>query len=103
MLKALLPGPSYGYAIRKEIIGITGGDKKLSLATLYDALHRLLDDGLIDRAEDKVIDGRTRRTFRILGVGELALSEKERTLRQGFGLGRLARRVPDVQGVSRCG
>jgi DNA-binding PadR family transcriptional regulator len=53
---------------------------KPSLATLYDMLHRLLSDGLIEKDKDEVIDGRVRRTYRITGLGQQAVSEKERIL-----------------------
>ena len=57
-LKALIASPLYGYAIRQEIIEMTQGEAKLSLATLYDVLHRLLDDGFIEQAKDDWASGR---------------------------------------------
>ena len=78
VLRALIPNPLYGYAIRKDIRESTKGQIEPSLATLYDILHRLLDDGLIERAEDLVIDGRLRRTYRITGLAERAMRDKER-------------------------
>ena len=85
VLKALVPGPLHGYAIRKVIQDGTEGKLKLSLATLYDALHRLLEDGLIQRHGDKVIQGRVRRTYRITGLGERATTEKELLLQGTLG------------------
>ena len=76
-LESLISEPSYGYAIRQYIIERSEGKIKPSLATLYDVLRRLLNDDLIDRDEDKIIDGRVRRTYQITGLGQRAMSEKE--------------------------
>jgi len=80
VLNTLAREPLYGYAIRKEVERMTGGRKKLSLATLYDTLHRLLKGYLIERKEDKEVEGRIRRTYRITGAGEQALQEKYHTM-----------------------
>ena len=82
VLRALLSGHLYGYAIRKEILEMTAGERKLSLATLYDLLHKLLEDRLISRGEDQIVEGRARRTYKITGLGERAVSEKERLMRR---------------------
>ena len=76
VLNSLIPNPLYGYAIRREVKDRTEGQIEPSLATLYDILHRSLEDGLIERAEDVVIDGRLRRTYRITSLGEKAMSDK---------------------------
>jgi DNA-binding PadR family transcriptional regulator len=75
-LNALIPKPLYGYAIRKDIEKWTEGQIKPSLATLYDILHRLLKDHLIEEGEDEIIDGRLRRTYQITGLGEQAMAQK---------------------------
>jgi PadR family transcriptional regulator PadR len=80
VLTSLIPEPRYGYAIRRDIMERTEELMKPSLATLYDRLHRLLSDGLIEKDKDEVIAGRTRRTYRITGVGEQAVAEKEQIL-----------------------
>ena len=77
-LGALSPTALYGYAIRRDITERTEGQLKPSLATLYDILRRLLEDDLIVRAEDEVIDGRLRRTYRITALGEQVMADKER-------------------------
>lgn len=78
VLTALIPVPLYGYAIRKDIMERTDGQVEPSLATLYEVLSRQLADGFIERAGDEVIEGRLRRTYRITGLGEEAMTEKER-------------------------
>lgn len=81
VLTSLIPEPQYGYAIRRDIMERTENLMKPSLATLYDVLHRLLSDGLIEKHSDEIIDGRTRRTYRITGLGEQAVAEKEHILK----------------------
>jgi PadR family transcriptional regulator, regulatory protein PadR len=80
VLNSLAREPLYGYAIRDEVEQMTGGKKRLSLATLYDTLHRLFQDKLIERQEDKQVEGRLRRTYRITGAGQQALLERYRTM-----------------------
>lgn len=74
VLSALVPTPLYGYRIVKEIEDRTRGDVKLSLASLYDALHRLQEVGLIEEFGQEVVDGRARKTYRLTAVGESALT-----------------------------
>ena len=45
VLKALIPNPLYGYRVIKEIEARTLGQVKLSVASLYDTLHRLQTAG----------------------------------------------------------
>lgn len=78
VLRVLMAAASYGYAIRRDIKDATNGAVHPSLAVVYDALHRLLEDGMIRRGSDAVVDGRSRRTYEITGVGKRALSERDR-------------------------
>jgi DNA-binding PadR family transcriptional regulator len=90
VLNALASKPMYGYAIKKEVEQMTQGSKKLSLATLYDTLRKLLEDGLIARHEDfEVVDGRVRRSYQITGEGEHAIHEKYNSLKCLMSISRL--------------
>jgi len=42
-------GKKHGYAILKDVEELSGGKIRLSTGTLYSALGRLLDQGLIQR------------------------------------------------------
>jgi len=42
----------HGYAILKDVEALSGGKISLSTGTLYGALSRLLDQGLIERSDD---------------------------------------------------
>ena len=44
-----MPGKKHGYAILKDVEELSGGKIRLSTGTLYSALGRLLDQGLIQR------------------------------------------------------
>ena len=49
ILTSLLDQPRHGYALIQEVQRISHGRVRLSTGTLYAALHRLLEDGWIDR------------------------------------------------------
>ena len=52
ILLSLAPGRKHGYAILKDVHVLSSGEVKLSSSTLYSALGRLLDQGLIERISD---------------------------------------------------
>lgn len=52
ILLALLEGDTHGYAILQSVEARLGGVLPLRTGTIYRALARLLDEGLIDRAPD---------------------------------------------------
>jgi DNA-binding PadR family transcriptional regulator len=49
ILLSLSPGKKHGYAIMKDVEAMSSGNIHLSTSTLYSALGRLLDRGLIER------------------------------------------------------
>lgn len=52
-----MPGKKHGYAILKDVEELSGEKIRLSTGTLYGALGRLLDQGLIERVTNE--DGET--------------------------------------------
>ena len=75
----------HGYAIRQEIERLTEGKASPSEASLYENLARLLDDGLIERAGDKIVgEGRVRKVYRVTGLGaqvrDVTLEEHQQAL-----------------------
>lgn len=50
IMLALSDGARHGYAIKQEVEGRTGGAIRLGPGTLYEAIQRLLDGGLIEEA-----------------------------------------------------
>lgn len=83
MLTALADAPRHGYAIVQEVLAISGGRTKLLTGTLYTALDRLLQQGLIRIDHEEVVAGRMRRTFALTDEGRDALAEETARLRAG--------------------
>jgi DNA-binding PadR family transcriptional regulator len=68
ILLALRGGEKHGYAILKEVAVLSKARVKLSTGTLYGALNRLLDQGLIERREEH--DGvRGKKAYRLTPHG----------------------------------
>ena len=73
ILLALGAGTSHGYALGKEIEERSDGRLRPTTGSLYQALRRLADDGLIERAPDAAricTDGR-RQYFRLTALGRV--------------------------------
>jgi DNA-binding PadR family transcriptional regulator len=51
ILLSLASGPKHGYAVLKDTEDLSQGKISLSTSTLYTALNRLLNQGLIERSD----------------------------------------------------
>ena len=51
ILLSLASGPKHGYAVLKDTEELSRGKVSLSTSTLYTALNRLLNQGLIERSD----------------------------------------------------
>lgn len=71
ILMVLADGDKHGYSIMQEVAALTGGKTKLSPGTLYGAIQRLAEEGLIDEVRSTAKDER-RRTYRITAAGRRA-------------------------------
>jgi len=69
VLVALLDAPLHGYAIIKRAEEMSGGRVRLATGTLYTALDRLTDEGLVQLVSGEIISGRIRRTYGLTGAG----------------------------------
>ncbi len=90
ILLSLASGEKHGYAIIKAIESLSRGKLRLSTGTLYEALARLVDQGLIERVDvlDAGTEGsvqyedqrsRTRKAYRLTRYGDQVLrAETER-------------------------
>jgi PadR family transcriptional regulator, regulatory protein PadR len=76
VLAALLDGPLHGYAIIRKVERLSGGRLKPAVGTLYGALDRLLDQGLIAIEREEIVDGRARRTYGLTDEGETAVRDE---------------------------
>ena len=77
-LAALLDGPLHGYAIAKRAEDVSGGRVRLTAGTLYAALERLLEAGLVAVEGEEVVRGRARRYYRLTAAGSAALRGRGR-------------------------
>ncbi len=75
ILLSLADQPRHGYAILKDVEEMSGGRVVLSTGTLYGALHRLLDDDWIERAEDDDTS-RGRQAYRLTAQGRQNLQQE---------------------------
>ncbi|HEX5826752.1 MAG TPA: PadR family transcriptional regulator [Candidatus Limnocylindrales bacterium] len=90
ILVSLSDGPKHGYAIMADVEAGTG--KPLGPGTLYAALARLEERGLIEALPP--VD--RRRPYRLTAVGEQVLADQLRELSEfaQLGLRRLGRAAP---------
>ena len=69
ILTALAAGRRHGYAIVQEAASASDGAVRLKATTLYAVLERLEADRLVQQDGEEVVDGRTRRYYRLTDVG----------------------------------
>ena len=73
ILEALVDEPSHGYRIAQRIKERSRGILDFKEGTLYPALHKLENEGMVE-AYDSVEKGRTRRYYRITRAGRKMLA-----------------------------
>ena len=82
ILTALAREPLHGYGIITEVGQLSQGRVGLRPGTLYGALDRLREDGLVDFDHEEVVDGRLRRYYRLTDQGAATLQETADRMRQ---------------------
>jgi DNA-binding PadR family transcriptional regulator len=75
VLLILRRGPSYGYAITKQVHALSRGRMKWSDGMLYPVLHRLEKKGFVE-AFEKIEHGRVRRYYRLTRAGQTELVQQ---------------------------
>jgi PadR family transcriptional regulator len=91
VLASLRDEPRHGYAIIKELCDRSRGEFDVLEGTLYPALHRLEQAGLI-KSRWATAAGRRRRLYQLTRKGRQALSDQESEWR------RFVRTLDDVLG-----
>jgi len=81
ILEALARETSHGYRIAQEIKARSRGVLDFKEGTLYPALHKLENDGLVE-SYDGVEKGRPRRYYRITKSGRAALAKDREEWRE---------------------
>lgn len=84
ILLSLAPGKKHGYAILKDVKALSGGKVDLSTSTLYSALSRLLEKGLIKRITDETKQntgpGLPRKAYVLTEIGRRVLGAETNRL-----------------------
>ena len=76
VLASLIDGPLHGYGMIKSAETLSGGRVHLTAGTLYGALDRLVDQGLVEVTGEEIVRGRARRYYRLTRDGGEALAEE---------------------------
>ena len=84
LLAALEPGPRHGYAIMEALRERSDGRVDLPTGTIYPALHRLENAGLI-RSRWSKVSGRRRRTYELTAAGRRTLNRERSSWREFSG------------------
>ena len=69
ILTSLASGSQHGYGIIIDVAAITEGRVALRAGTLYAALERLREDGLVEVDREEIVEGRLRRYYRLTSSG----------------------------------
>jgi DNA-binding PadR family transcriptional regulator len=76
VLLALMGGSGHGYAIMRDVEALTGGRLRIGPGTLYTAIKRLVNAGLIEEYDG---DSGRRRCYRLTRKGRtLGVDEAQR-------------------------
>jgi len=101
LLTALADSPKHGYALMQEVATMSSGRVRLRTGTLYGALDRLLQQGLIRVDSEEVVEGRMRRTYALSEAGREVLQAEAGLLRAAADEAwrRLAAGRPRIEGA----
>jgi PadR family transcriptional regulator PadR len=81
LLAAVRRRPAHGYAIAEALRARSGGTLELPEGTIYPALHRLEESGLLS-SDWSTEAGRRRRVYQLTEKGRGSLEERRKEWRQ---------------------
>ena len=99
VLVSLSGGERHGYAIMADVEEFTGGAVTMGPGTLYGAIKRMLDAGLIEesrRRPDPDLDDERRRYYRLTASGARILDERLAAMQRTVDAARRRRRRPET-------
>ncbi len=101
MLLALAEGPSHGYRIMQEVARLSEGQVELGPGTLYGAIDRMVESGLIQSASgpESAGRGKPRRYYRMTKLGQGALVAESERMAALVGYVRGKKLIPDQGSV----
>ena len=100
ILVALADRDRHGYSILQDISARTGGKVRLSPSTLYSAIRRLLEDGLIEELEerpDPKHDDERRRYYRLTDFGQKVLKAEVQRISKMVAVAQKKRLIPKTR------
>lgn len=102
ILTALAAQPLHGYGVIQRVEALSAGEVKLRPGTLYGALDRLTEQGLVEADREEAVDGRLRRYYRLSDAGAAVLQAQIERLRRHATVaeGQLGRRLGGTPGVA---
>ena len=80
---ALADGEKHGYAIMRDVAELSDGVVRMGSGTLYGSIKRMLDQGLIEEADerpDPALDDQRRRYYRLTKLGHRVGAAEHRRL-----------------------
>jgi DNA-binding PadR family transcriptional regulator len=95
VLLALLDGELHGYAILQSVEVRLSGRLPLRTGTMYRALARLMDEGLIERTGRSAEDDPRRRYYRITAHGRATAKAEARRLADQVDAARAHKLLPE--------
>jgi DNA-binding PadR family transcriptional regulator len=84
LMSVLSAQPGHGYEVISRLRDRSGGAFELPEGTVYPALHRLEEAGLLS-SDWLAVSGRRRRVYRLTAAGERALADQARQWREFSG------------------
>ena len=81
ILLSLASKPQHGYALMKDIEGLSHGRVSLTTGTLYGALRRLLEDAWIERFNQEDTS-RDKQAYRLTAIGRKHLDVELERMKQ---------------------
>ena len=98
VLLSLSAEPRHGYGIIKDVAARTEGRLELEAGTLYAAIKRLRDDGLLAETEGPPDADARRRYYRLTPFGRRTLRAESERLQELVEMARTARVLPGASG-----
>lgn len=99
ILMALAEGPAHGYGIRQRVEERTDGRVRLGSGTLYEAVHRLLEDGTIAEvpapSPEPSSGGPPRRFYSLTDAGRKLLQGELRRMEEALSHARTLDLLPE--------
>jgi PadR family transcriptional regulator PadR len=81
ILASLTRGELHGYGIARDVDELSKGRVRIAAGTLYGALNRLSEEGLVAETREQVVDGRRGRYYRMRSAGLAVVAEDAARLR----------------------